>query len=197
MIKVRQIAIIFILSAAFLTACTRDTGIKQYNKLADSELASGRRADSIFFGIYLGMPSKEFFVHCWNLNKKGLFTDGNNNTAVLYKLKQNELKFPASMNFYPEFNADKINRMLVTFDYDSWAPWNKERFSDKLLPDVVNLYKKWYPQGNEFIEMEDKEKGRKIYIKVDGNRRIIIGRYNDRVVRADYTDMLVEKQLKK
>jgi hypothetical protein len=197
MIKVRQVAIISILSAAFLTACTRDTGIKQYNKLVDSELAAGRRADTIFFGIYFGMPSKEFFVHCWNLNKKGLFTDGNNNTAVLYKLRRHELKFPASMNFYPEFNADKINRMLVTFDYDSWAPWNKETFSDKLLPDVLNLYKKWYPRGNAFIEMEDKEKGRKIYIKVDGNRRIIIGRYNDRVVRADYTDMLVERQLKK
>jgi hypothetical protein len=196
MSKVRRIAFILILYATFFTACRRDKGVTQYNRLVESELASGKRTDSVFFGIYFGMTGKEFFVHCWNLNKKGLFTDGNSNTAVLYKLKNNELKFPASMNFYPEFNAGKINRMLATFAYDSWAPWNKETFSDKLLPDVLNLYKKWYPHGNPFIEMEDKEKMRKIYIKVDGNRRIIIGRFDDRVVRANYTDLLVERQLK-
>lgn len=197
MSKVKGIAIFFVLSATFFTACRRDKSVKQYNQLVESELSSTRRADSIFFGIYLGMTNKEFFIHCWDLNKKGLFTDGNNNTTVLYRLKNNELKFPASMNFYPEFNAGKINRMLVTFAYDSWAPWNKETFSEKLLLDVLNLYKKWYPQGNPFIEMVDKEKMQKIYVKVDGNRRIIIGSFDDRVVKADYTDLLVERHLKK
>ncbi|MDQ6814461.1 MAG: hypothetical protein M3040_12035 [Bacteroidota bacterium] len=182
--------------ALFSLACNRDKGLQQYKGLVQSELQSGRKVDSIFFGIYLGMSSKQFYTHCWELNKKGLLTDGNNNTAVLHKLNNNELKYPASMNFYPEFKLDKITRMLVSFEYDSWAPWNKKLYSDSLLPDLLKLYQKWY-QGNPFIEMEDKEKNRKIFIKVDGNRRIIIGRFNDRIVRVDYSDLFDERQLKK
>jgi hypothetical protein len=31
---------------------------------------------------------------------------------------------------------------------------------------------------------------------VDGNRRITIGRYDDVHIKVDYTDLLIEKQLK-
>jgi len=79
--------------------------------------------------------------------------------------------------------------------YDAWAPWNKNLFSDSLLNDVVGLYKKWYGNNN-FIEMKDSVKGT-IFIKVDRNRRIIIGRYDDLHVKANYTDLLVDKELKK
>jgi hypothetical protein len=125
------------------------------------------------------------------MNKKGLFVDGNGNTSVSYKLVNNELKHPAEMNFYPEFIHGKINKMWVKFQYAGWAPWNKELGSDNLLPDVVRLYQKWYPGGNPFLTITDAKKGT-IYVKVDGNRRIIIGRYDDVQVKVDYTDLNTE-----
>jgi hypothetical protein len=85
--------------------------------------------------------------------------------------------------------------MPVTFQYVSWAPWNKNLFADSLKEEVLQLYKKWYPGGNEFLKMDDEEKGT-IYIKVDGNRRITIGRYNDLQVKVDYTDLSVKEKEK-
>ncbi|QEC68201.1 hypothetical protein FRZ67_13145 [Panacibacter ginsenosidivorans] len=181
----------FIAALSFIISCNNDAN--DYESLMAKEVSSGKRADSLFFGIYLGMTSKQFFTQCWQLNKQGIFTDGNNNTAVLYKLNKNELKYPASMNFYPEFRENKIYKMWATFQYDGWAPWNKHMYSDSLLPELLKLYKTWYSSGNPFIEMHDKERGT-IYVKVDGNRRIIIGRYNDMIVKVDYADLLVDKQ---
>ncbi len=86
--------------------------------------------------------------------------------------------------------------MRVTFQYNAWAPWNRAQFADSLLPDVLKMYKKWYPNGNEFIEMTDKSRGT-IYVKVDGNRRITLGRFDDMIVKADFMDLLVEEKLKK
>ncbi len=129
------------------------------------------------------------------MNKKGLFTDGKSNTAVLYRLNHNELKYDASMNFYPEMHKDKINKMSVSFQYDAWAPWNKHLFADSLLPDVVNLYNKWYDGGNPFIEVGKREN--MIFIKVDGNRRITIRKHDDMDVKVEYTDLSAEQKLKK
>lgn len=167
----------------------------EYASLVKRELAKGVRNDSLFFGIYLGMTSKDFFAHCWEMNKKGVFTDGLNNTAVLYKMPTG-LKYPASMNFYPDFVDGKISKMKTLFEYNEWAPWNKTHFADSLLPDVYRLYQSWYPEGNSFITMTDSARGT-IYVKVDGNRRIVIGKYDDRMVKVDYTDLIIEEKLKK
>ena len=178
-----------------ITCSCTSSGTEQYAKLVKKELAEGKRVDSLFLGIHFGMTSKEFYGYCWELNKKGLITDGNNNTAVLYKIDK-ELRYPASMNFYPDFYENKVAVMRVGFQYNAWAPWNKAQFSDSLLPDVLKMYKKWYPEGNDFIKIVDKTKGT-IYVKVDGNRRITIGIFNDMLVKVDYTDLLVEQKVKK
>jgi hypothetical protein len=169
--------------------------LRLYEREVNRERATGKRFDSLFMGIYMGMTSKQFYMHCWEMNKKGLFTDGNNNSAVLYTLNHGELKHKANMNFYPAFYRDKIDQMGVTFNYDGWAPWNKQLTADSLLADVLHLYKKWYAMGNPFIKIENKER-RTIYVKVDGNRRIIIGKPDDMNVRVDYTDLLSERNEK-
>ena len=177
-----------------ISSCT-SSGAEQYDKVVKKELAKGVRVDSLFLGISFGMTSKTFFGYCWELNKKGIISDGSNNTMVLYKIDSG-LRFPASMNFYPDFLNNKVANMRVTFQYNAWAPWNKAQFSDSLLPDVLQLYKKWYPGGNDFIALTDKTK-RTIYVKVDGNRRITIGRFDDMIVKVDYSDLLVEEKIKK
>ncbi|MDQ3842556.1 MAG: hypothetical protein M3342_00870 [Bacteroidota bacterium] len=187
---VLKYSLLFLL-IAFMSCRQSDMG--KYRSLVKSELKNNKKVNDIFFGISLGMTSKDFYMHCWNLNKKGLFTDGMNNTSVAYKLDHNELKHPATMSFYPEFNNGKIHKMWTRFQYDGWMPWNKQLGSDSLLTDVLTLYKKWYSSGNPFITITDKKRGT-LYVKVDGNRRIILGLYDDVEVKVDYTDLTVEQK---
>ena len=188
--------IVFIILFVMI-GCSEDSPTDKYNKLVKKELESNQRVDSVFFGIHLGMTQQRFFMHCWEMNKKGIFTDGNDvtgNMTVLYKLP-NELKYPASMNFYPDFQDSTIWKMRVYFHYDGWMPWNKSLGADSLLKEVIGMYKKWYPEGNSFIQIDDEKRGT-VYAKIDGNRRITIKKYDDMVVKAEYADMLAEKKIK-
>lgn len=165
-----------------------------YSTLVDRELQSGKRVNDIFFDIRFGMTSKDFYGYCWDMNKKGVFRDGLNNQYVLYKPKQGDLKHAATMNFYPDFYKGKIARMRVLYQYDGWAPWNKHLYADSLVKDVLQLYGRLYPGGNPFLTLHNKQKG-DLYVKVDGNRRITVGKLNDLYVKVDFTDLLTEKSL--
>ncbi len=174
-----------ILSGSLLSSCSPRS---RYDKKLNEELASGERFDSLFMGIYLGMPEKNFYTQCWNLNKKGLIRQGETNTTVKRDLKK-ELDYPGQMDFYPRFNEGKIFEMPVKFVYKGWAPWNKKLSSDKLLSDVVEWYEQVYGKG--FIKVKHPEHGL-AYVKLDGNRRITIFMENEVYVWAVFTDMLVK-----
>lgn len=163
-----------------------------YDKL-DAELASGARYDSLFLDINFGMTQKEFYAHCWELNKQRQVSNGSNNSSVLYKL-DDELSHPADMNFYPEFYEGKIVKMPVVISYNAWAPWNEELNADHLVKDVLVLFKKWY--GDDFMTISAENRGT-AYVKIDGNRRISIYKKNESQVEVLFTDLLIEKELKK
>jgi len=186
----KLVLIVVIMTAIF--AC--NSGDRKYDQLVQEELSRGVRKDTLFQGIKLGMTAKEFYAHCWEMNKRGVFFAGPGNMTVLYKFSK-ELKYPASMNFYPDFNQGKIYKMRVIFSYDAFAPWNRRLFADSLQLDVLNLLKKWY-KDRDFISISDDTKGT-IFVQVDGNRRIIIGKYDDAHVKVDYTDLLVDEKIKK
>lgn len=192
-VAVKYSALLFLITMVFVCSCSRFDGT-EYSRLVKRELATGKRNDSLFMGIYLRMPAKAFYGYCWQMNQKGLFTNGTTGISVMYKIPTN-LKYPVTMNFFPYFHDDKITGMWANYEYDGWAPWNRNQFADSLLPNVVNMYKKWYPSGNDFIKITDKDKGT-VYVKVDGNRRITIGQFNEKIVKVDYTDLLVEEKLK-
>jgi hypothetical protein len=191
----KYLKLILILVMAGLSAC-RQTDMQRYTELVRKERESSKVVNDIYFGISLGMPSKDFYSHCWDLNKKGIFKDGPGNTCVQYNLDNKELKFPGFMTFYPEFKEGKIYSMWTKFEYSGWMPWNKQLSSDSLLPDVLKLYEKWYPKGNPFMKITQEERG-DAWVKVDGNRRILIRKYDDMEVKVDYTDTRREKALKK
>jgi hypothetical protein len=191
--RLLSFSVVSICLLVFLTSCNDPN--HQYTTLLNSELRSGKKVDSIFFDIKFGMPSKDFYLYCWNMNKKGVFTDGINNQYVLYKVPKGELKSSASMNFYPDFYKGKIVAMRVLYQYDAWAPWNKQLFADSLMLDVLHMYQRNYKNGNPFIHIHDDKRG-DIYVKVDGNRRIIIGKNNEMVVKVDFTDLITEEELK-
>ena len=163
----------------------------KYNRRLKHEMASGVRNDSIFMGIYLGMSDKDFYTHCWELNRQGLIKQGPNNTTVEY-IMRNELKYPATMNFYPTFVDREIYEMPVKFIYNGWAPWNKKLSADSLQADVLNWYQKVYGKG--FIGVKHPDRGM-AYVLLNGNRRITIFKENDLYVWAVFTDMFVDKDL--
>jgi hypothetical protein len=167
-------------------ACKSD-----YSRMMEEGLASGIRADSLFLGVRIGMTNKEFFAHCWELNKQQLIMQGNANTSVQYDMT--ELKQPAIMNFYPTFHEGRIHEMPVTFHYKAWAPWNKELWADSLVQDVKTMMETWYG-GKPFVRFEHPEKGYR-YVKVDGNRRIILWPEDDQYVKALYTDLTMEEAM--
>lgn len=174
------LAVLFIFSGLLLTSCK-----SEYEQMVERELASGERQDSLFFGLYLGMTADSFYKHCWKLNKSRKFKQGQFNTSVEYTM--DELEYPAVMNFYPTFNEEGVvAEMPVMFNYKAWAPWNKELWADSLVLKIKDLMEEWYGPG--FIEMKHPEKGTR-YVKVDGNRRIILWAVDQQYVKALYSDL--------
>ena len=179
---------VWIISLCFLIYLLYGTcrKISPYHQMEARELARSERFDSLFLGIYLGMNSKDFYMHCWELNKKGLIREGSSNTTVYYPIDL--LKHPASMEFYPGFHNDSIIEMPVVFSYDAWAPWNKHLFADSLKIDVLHLMEDWYGEG--FLEIESpKPAWGNAFVKVEGNRRISIYNLDDSKVKVDLVDL--------
>lgn len=158
---------------------------KTYERRLKRELASGVRYDSLFMGISFGMTSKEFYEHCWGMNKDSIVRQGSANMSVQYDINK-ELDYPATMNFYPNFAEDRIVEMPVRFIYNGWAPWTKELSASNLALDVKRWYEDIYGKG--FITVSHPFNG-EAYTKIDGNRRITIYVENDLYVWAIFTDM--------
>lgn len=177
-----------VIIAGLFSGCTPKA---KYERLLKKELASGVRYDSLFMGLYLGMPEKEFYTRCWNLNGQGIIKQSPRNMSVEYKMKD-ELNYPGTMDFYPEFVDGKIYEMPVRFIYNGWAPWNTKLSSDSLQLDVLEWFEKMYGPG--FFDVKHSVRGT-AFVKINGNRRISIFKEDDMYVWAVYTDMLVKKEV--
>ena len=93
------------------------------------------------------------------------------------------------MQFYPKFGENKIFELPVDFQYDNWALWDKDKSSDNLLQDVRSMLEKWYG-GSKFMELESEDGTKKVLVKVDGNRRIRLWKWNVSTVRVIFTDLI-------
>jgi hypothetical protein len=167
----------------YLTAC---------NDRKSTTITDKKKIDSLFLGISMGMERKEFYDYCWKMNSQQIFNHGPTSQSVEYRLLD-ELKSPVSMQFYPSFYNEKIYEMPVLFNYESWAPWNKEFSSDSLFIEILPLFKKWY--GEDFQELQHPTMG-KIYYQMKGRRRINIFIKDDQFVQAVFTNLKIEKEIK-
>lgn len=161
----------------------------EYDKMVATELAKGIRQDSLFLGIHLGMTSKDFFTHCWELNKQEMIKQGMGNISVEYDVSH-LLRHKGKMNFYPTFYEDKIVEMPVHYKYDAFA-WTNEYSVDTLLVDVLKIIETTY---GPLIKFEHPEKGT-VYVRVDGNRRIRVFKnlLQDKV-SVFFTDLTIEPE---
>ena len=71
------------------------TNISQFNVRSVKLIAM-----FLFLGVKFGMTSKEFYAHCWDLNRKKLITQGPSNNSVRYYLPTESIGQKIEMLFY-------------------------------------------------------------------------------------------------
>lgn len=163
-----------------------------YEKVEKEELASGKVSNELFLGLELGMPKKEFFGTCWELNSQGILNNGPTELSVEYKPEMPS-RNPVYMRFYPKFENDGLYFMPIEFTYQGWSPMNEELTVEKLREDVVALFESWYGPG--FFEVSNEDKSLIAFVKIDGNRRIRVFKKSISAVRAEIVDLRVQKQV--
>ena len=172
----------------------------EYSQLIKKEMAKGVVYDTLLFNMKFGQTRREFFQKCWQLNQKGVISNGPGNKWVKYELTSKEGTSSGqniTMLFFGDFDENKImTGMDYQFYYNAWSIWNKKLQSDKLIPVVMDSLKNWYP-GNDFIKVALKNDSSEIFVKVDGNRRITIRPLDDdKIVKAKIDDLryVLEKE---
>ena len=167
----------------FMVSCQ-----SEYDKLVKSELESGVVYEDLIFDIKIGQTDQDFFKRCWELNNQKLISQGPRNRHVRYVMKPQEIPDEdeeVEMLFYAIFDDSNIIRgMKKRFSYLSWAPWNESRHSPALIERLKNYYLQLYG-GNDFIEVEIDGSDVTSYVKVDGNRQILM-------FLADNKDVIVK-----
>lgn len=144
-----------------------------YEKLVESEMASGIVHDSLIFDLKVGQTKKEFYKYCWAMNKSGQITAGSGNKYAMYVLPADTTDMhPDKINihFFGIFDENEVMQgMEMKMGYYSWSPWLEQFNSDKLLIKMRDKFLKDYP-GNDFLEIEIGDVT--ALVKVDGNRQI-------------------------
>jgi len=173
--------IILLIVSTVLLSCKKKS---LYHQTVKKELATGIKQDSLFLGFYFGMESQDFYNKCWELNKAGLAREGAQNTTVYQEIT--DLDYKAGFEFYPLFKNDKIQSMIGYIHYIGWSPWSKHLWPDKLIEDVKDLFEEWYGPG--FFSIKSPGRG-KAYVKIDGNRRIVLYHNKDQRIEFLFSDL--------
>lgn len=174
-----------------LTACQSD-----FTKLVKAEAATGEKYTDLIFNIKMGQTQKDFYTQCWELNKKGLISQGPGNQSVLYVIDSTSTFFPSDnkidMLFYGVFDDKKnIVGMKMKFSYAAWAPWNKDLQSDDLMNQLSSDLLAPYP-GNNFIDFDTKDEAHPAKVKIDGDRQIHMF-----ILDSRYVELRIENTLLK
>jgi len=163
----------------------------EYSQTVKRELQSGKVYEDLILGLKMGQTQKEFYDHCWQLNKKKVISQGSGNRFarkyILLDSTENNAPL-VDMLFYGIFDEAKVmNGMHMKMSYLKWSPWAKDYHSDVLLKKLQEKYLKQY-SGNPFIEITIDE-DINAYTKIDGNRQILIYPTSDKDVTVKIQDL--------
>ena len=177
---------IFLLLCCTIFACK-----SEYTRTVEKELQSGKVYEDLILGLKIGQTRKEFYDHCWQLNKEKVISQGPGNQFAkkLIRLDSTDQNSPTvEMLFYGIFDQAMImHGMHMKMSYLRWSPWAKDYHSDVLLKNLQAKYLTEYG-GNPFIEMAIDEKVT-AYTKVDGNRQILLYPTSDKNVTVKIQDL--------
>lgn len=189
----RRFNIIILLAVIFLVSCK-----SEYDRYVKRELASGVTADSLIFGMRMGETQMDFFSKCWELNSQGIIRQGTGNRTARFIDPIDSTKdvtLRKDLLFYGIFDEDEVMQgMDMTYHYISWSLWNEERHANVLAKALTEQYHDEYG-GNPFIEIDLKELERTAFVKIDGNRQILIYPKNtkDVVVKIENLNYKLKK----
>jgi len=170
-----------------LTSCQQS----EYDQLLAKESKSGDTHNSIFDEFELGMSLDSFYDICRAGNADGTYTNSPENWVVReFKQDSTTLQF----TFFPGVNDGIIYRMPIDITDKSWAIWNKETHSDKVISKVLTWAESSY--GEDFISIEN-ENGQEIFADIDGNREVLIGIKDDKTVSMIVTDYKLDMEIQK
>ena len=180
-----RVLIVF-LALGLVMACKTKS---EYDLVKEKELASGKVVEDLFLDIKFGMGREDFFALCGKHNQNRVLINGDHYLQVQYIPRMPSGK-SVEMNFFPDFEEDKLFFMPMEFSYNDWFPGNEEFSNDKLITDVVDLLESWYGEG--FFEVANKDKSISAMVKIDGNRLIRVFKKNINTVRVEILDLRVK-----
>ncbi|MCE2788326.1 MAG: hypothetical protein LW630_00270 [Saprospiraceae bacterium] len=164
----------------------------EYEHYVDQEIESGVRNDSLILGMYIGQTRKDFFNTCWQLNKQKLISQGTGNRTAKYIEPYDSLanqSLRKELLFYGIFDEkDVMQGMEMTYSYTTWAPWNHDKYSTFLADELKGYYMKHYGK-NPFVEIDLGLPEYKAFVKIDGNRHILIYPKNKKDVAVKIEDI--------
>lgn len=156
----------------------------EYERLVQQELNTGVVYDSLVLGMHRGMTKKDFYSHCWQLNKDEIVFQGSGNRYALYPHKEvlpSGDSVDVEMLFYGIFDeGETMSGVDLIYSYPGWAPWNEDLQVEALVGHLVWLYERQLG-GNPFltITLDDSLQA---HVKVDGDRRILLYPKNEKAV---------------
>jgi hypothetical protein len=161
----------------------------EYDKVKETELASGKVVEDLFLDIQFGMDRKTFYGTCWEHNKNGILTNGAHYLQILYHPELPSGK-KVNMHFYPKFEEDKLYYMPIELTYTDWFPTNEAYSNDHLMEDTVGLLENWF--GTGFFSVSNKSKTITAQVKIDGNRHIRVFKKDVKTVRVEILDLRIK-----
>lgn len=168
----KNLFMIFLIAINLITSCSRK---QSYEEIVKKELAQGVHYDSIIYGVRLGMTYYDFYSYCWEKNQEGIFKPNISGTGVMVILEEG-FNSPVVLEFFPQVNhnSENIMKYNATIKYKNFSYYNKKHSIENLLNETLQAFEKGY-KGNTFFTIPHKNKLLKYnYIKIDGNRKIII-----------------------
>ncbi len=163
----------------------------EYSALVKKEIADGEIYEDLILGLKMGQTKNDFFEICWDLNRQGIVRQGTGNKYALWitnldSTSQKSQK--VDLFFYGTFDSDMImNGMEMKIGFTGWSIWSEDHKSFQLVEDLKVYFMKMYG-GNEFIEI-DAGDGKKVQVKVDGNRQIKLYPIDNKDVRVLIEDL--------
>ena len=185
---------IYVILVILLYLCS---GCKsEYQRAIETGLASGEIHENLVLDMKVGWTKKEFFSHCWKMNKEGKIHQGGGNSYARYYVPPGEIHEEPEeidMLFYGIFNEqDTMIGMDMKMSYVKWAPWNEDMKADKLIDRMKEHYVHTYG-GNEFMNINIGEEGFVANVKVDDNRQILIYPTSDKDIAIKIEDLRYKK----
>jgi hypothetical protein len=183
-LKIKLQYLIVIVFSIGLLSCQ-----SKYEQTVLRERYFGGEHNELLFELRIGQKMQDFYDKCTELNKRKEVTQGEgvNAKKILYP-KDSNGKEIEMLFFGLQDNERNLRGMRMRFAYKAWAPWAKDYQAEKLIDPIKDSLMAWFP-GNTFFPVVVKNDSIPAYIKVDGNRRIILKKKSVRQLAVTIEDI--------